>query len=167
MAALSIEFPSEMRRRCGKTSVRRSLTFASQGAELQYLMNGGRYIARNRMVQMCTGTTGCEATHAELVRFFSDVRMQTARHACAWTGIFNLRKLAVGMAQRLPTSKVMSAGDHLRAMSTVMLSSKVPWGDRMDIRAKPLPIIDVESLPPNATVSASHRGRAYKARIGQ
>ena len=84
VGALTKEHSDLMRRRTGpNTTLLASLAHATQGAQLQYLFNGPRYIARNPRVEKMCGTVTCEAAHGELSRFFGQTMQQTGQRGSA------------------------------------------------------------------------------------
>ena len=92
-----------------------SLTTATSRANLEYLMNGPRYAARNPAVKLPYGTTSCEAYHAESKAYFSDIREQTARNAEAVCKVMTLIKLLGGIGSTsLKSTSGFSQGDIMR-----------------------------------------------------
>eukprot|EP00959_Pyramimonas_sp_CCMP1952_P381712 7998642-Pyramimonas_sp.AAC.1 len=66
-----------------KTTILGALRYATSPAQLEYILNLGRFIARKPSVQVVYGTARNEALHMQLKAFFRNVFMQTERNARA------------------------------------------------------------------------------------
>eukprot|EP00959_Pyramimonas_sp_CCMP1952_P146119 3059505-Pyramimonas_sp.AAC.1 len=66
-----------------KTTILGSLRYATSSKQLEYLLNLGRFIARNPDMEVMYGTTRNEALHMQLEAFFRNVFIQTERNARA------------------------------------------------------------------------------------
>ena len=101
IAALTKCHEDQMQRSVGKgVTVLGSLMTATEPAELGYIMNVGRFIARNREIPVLHGTTHNEAYHLELKAFFRNVMSQSARHARMIARIATVAKLVASAMQR-------------------------------------------------------------------
>ena len=78
---------------------------ASSQCTVQYLFNGSRWASRNPSECVGYGTTGCEATHASLRKFFDTATQKSNRYACALTTVFGIRMVLSGFLRRLPLTK--------------------------------------------------------------
>ena len=94
----------------GSTSVINSLRHATSPAELQYMMNGRRYLARNPGVPAPYGSTPCEGFHGESKEFFRQVVQQREEHARVLARLLTVRKLIDGAMARVPMSTVKTKG---------------------------------------------------------
>lgn len=157
VAALCMVHHHLMRRKTAtKSTVFASLKFATTGAQLQYLMNGSRYIARHPEVERMSGTTSCEAVHGELARFFRSTTQQSARSAGAMVDLFCLKKVLFGALQRLGLSKKMDQAELLQYCSGTIRLLEFDWsGTLACVRHDPHPPVDIETLSGNAKLPST------------
>lgn len=160
VAAILLSYPEYLRKRTGNTStVLSSLAFFTSKGELQYLFNGCRWISRNPEAKVPYGTTGCEAVHHEIKTFFSSSNQKTARFARTMTKLFNLRKLNVGVLQRLPLSKCLRQRALMTRGVNALNVMPFQWGRHLEIQSRQRDIVDTSQLPKNALVSLRVRRR--------
>lgn len=127
VAAITIEHKDVMKRRTGNdTTVLVPIAFACQGLDLEYFMNAPRSMARNPGTAGMSGTTFCEAVHAEQKTFFEGVAQQSAGRASVFVDLCFLKKLVTGTMQQQALHKVHSLVELLRLMSGVVSSVVFP-----------------------------------------
>eukprot|EP00959_Pyramimonas_sp_CCMP1952_P445742 9332501-Pyramimonas_sp.AAC.1 len=100
IAALRKMSPREMNKITSKkTTIRGSLRYATSPAQLEYILNLGRFTARNPSVQVMCGATKNGALHMQLKAFFRSVFIQAERNARAVCSICTFAKLLAGWAR--------------------------------------------------------------------
>ena len=124
---------------------------------MEYLLNGPRWIARNPNIPVPYGTTGCEAVHGELAKFFSGVMQQTARHARAMVSMFCFKKLVLGVMQRLQMSGGLQPQQLLALGVRALADANLQWPIPFNIRTVPYPHVDITQLPSSVLLPARTR----------
>ena len=105
------------------------------------------------------GTTSCEATHAEMKRFFSQVRQQTQRRARIMTDLFSLKKVLCGLLQRQSFAKHYTPSELLRYFSSIVRVGRFAWSrKRLTNKTSARSIVDLAALLPGSKISTVHVG---------
>ena len=161
IAALAIVHRSLLKRRnASKSTVLASLKFASHGAQLQYLFNGPRFMARRSHAARMAGTTSCEAVHGELVRFFKSTFQLTARTAASLVSLFGMRRMIADAMKRMPLGKKRQPADLLQLGAEQVRDMGLDWSDLVrDLAPQANPSVDVATLDKNAKLSSCHVGK--------
>ena len=135
VAALVKQYPEEMRRTIGtgkkKTTVKSSLKAALAPAAVGYLMNIGRFLARNPDVATLHGTTHNEAYHKELKSFLRNVMRQTRRHAQMIAGVATFVKLVSSVMNTAHCVVRYEQVDLLNAFNQTLLANGLPVSGRI------------------------------------
>ena len=154
VAAICKKYPTMMGRSTGKRStVRSSLVDAFSKGKVGYIINYGLFVARNRDVDMPTGTTANEAFANQLKTWFRNVLFQTGRNANIVLAIATLAKLIAGESH-VPACTSYSLQEHeaLRRILRAWAGSSTALSSRIDTRTVANPQVDASSLPAGVTV---------------
>ena len=154
IASLCHMFPREMGKTTGKkTTVLGSLGYATSPAQLEYLLNLGRFIARNPGVQTMYGTTRNEAFHMQLKAFFRNVFIQTERNARAVSSVCTFAKLLAGWARKsLPLTERHQERELLHAALCALTQHPPKIAPKLRLERSANPQVDVDRLPSSAKV---------------
>ena len=133
-----------------KTTIYKSLVFATTPPNLEYLMNLSRFVSRNPQIQVIYGTTRNEAFHYQFKCFFRNVFLQTARNAKVVCGIVTLAKLLAGWMRRTGTSTQLGEHELLLRATDLLMANPLTISPLLDLSTILNPVIDLDALPPNA-----------------
>ena len=135
VTALTLEFKTPMTRKSHKTStVLSSLVWETSGIQLQYVLNGSRFICQNRQLSVPREPTACDAAQCSLVRYFRGVNQQTLRHLTWFSFVFEFRAPPHGMVARTSLSRVFAPSSLLFQLYWSQGCSGVSWSKPLVIR---------------------------------
>ena len=125
-----VAYPKCMKRKTASgATMRSSLRLSTRGVELCYILNCNEFIGAHPKVPTLRGTTFCDATHGEAVKFFRDVRKQQPEHFSIFTEVFYAKKVLHALKGSLPLSKMASPGERLAQLAEHFAGSTFEWGD--------------------------------------
>lgn len=167
VAALSLEHAGICRRKCGKTTVLKSLGEACKSAKVQYLLNLSRFAFRNPGLAVGYGTIGCEQVHGEIAAHYrSGIVQQSVQYAAVFAKIFTIKKIVSGAAQRATYNRNPGQGELLSSLHGALRHIQLEPGCGYDIAAGRRPHVDLSEVPNNAVFPAriKRRERVLRAR---
>ena len=147
IAALAQSFPEQMPRKTkNKTTVYASLCESFQPRNLEYLLNYGRFVARNSNQVVPYGTTSNEAFHNELKGCFSCVLHMTQRYVVAHARVISGMKLIAGFLKKQNFTRVYEQAALVRSFCARLQEEALDFSPLLRFDRRPNPIVDVDSL---------------------